>query len=80
MIKLMAQQRVNDRIPRLLPPGAVVAHKTGNLPGVVNDVGIVYGPSGPFVVAVLFDRASDEAEAARAVADIALIAYRRFNS
>ena len=50
------------------------------LPGVVNDVGIVYGPSGPFVVAVLFDGTSDEGEAARSTADVALIAYRRFNS
>lgn len=79
MVRLMAQQRVNDRIPSLLPGGTVVAHKTGNLPGVVNDVGIVYGPSGPFVVAVLVDGTTDEAEAARAAADIALIAYRRFN-
>ena len=79
MVQLMARQRVNDRLPRLLPPGTIVAHKTGNLPGVVNDVGIVYGPSGPFVVAVLVDGTSDEEEAARATADIALMAYRRFS-
>ncbi len=79
MVRLMAQQRVNDRIPSLLPGGTIVAHKTGNLPGVVNDVGIVYGPSGPFVVAVLVDGTTDEAEATRAAADIALMAYRRFN-
>lgn len=79
MVQLMARQRVNDRLPRLLPPGTVVAHKTGNLPGVVNDVGIIYGPSGPFVVAVLVDGTNDEAEATRATADIALMAYRRFS-
>ena len=79
MVQLMARQRVNNRLPSLLPAGTIVAHKTGNLPGVVNDVGIVYGPSGPFVVAVLVDRTNDEAEATRAMADIALIAYRRFN-
>jgi beta-lactamase class A len=80
MVQILAQQRVNDRIPRLLPIGTVVAHKTGNVPGVVNDVGIVYGPAGPFVVAVLMDGTDDEGEAARATADIALMAYRRFAS
>jgi beta-lactamase class A len=79
MVQLMARQRVNNRLPSLLPPGTVVAHKTGNLPGVVNDVGIIYGPSGPVVVAVLVDRTSDEGEATLATADIAHIAYRRFN-
>ena len=79
MVQLMGRQRVNNRIPSLLPAGTVVAHKTGNIPGVVNDVGIVYGPSGPFVIAVLVDGTNDEDEAARATADIALMAYRRFN-
>jgi beta-lactamase class A len=79
MVQLMARQQVNNRLPSLLPPGTIVAHKTGNLPGVVNDVGIIYGPSGPIVVAVLVDRTTDEGEATRATADIALMAYRRFN-
>jgi beta-lactamase class A len=79
MVQLLAQQRVNDRIPSLLPRGTVVAHKTGNLPGVVNDVGIVYAPSGPFVIAVLVDGTTDDAAAARATADIALVAYKRFS-
>ena len=80
MTQLLAQQRVNDRIPSLLPTGTIVAHKTGNVPGVVNDVGIVYGPAGPFVVAVLVDGTDDDGEAARVTADIALMAYRRFAS
>ena len=79
MVQLMARQLVNNRIPSLLPAGTVVAHKTGNVPSVVNDVGIVYGPSGPFVVAVLVDGTNDEDEATRATADIALMAYKRFN-
>src|SRR5206468_7995522 len=42
MLHLLLRQRVNDRLPRLLPDEVRVAHKTGNLPGVVNDVGILY--------------------------------------
>src|SRR5260370_3418240 len=44
MLHLLLRQRVNDRLPRLLPYEVQVAHKTGNLPGIVNDVGILYGP------------------------------------
>jgi beta-lactamase class A len=78
MLHLLARQRVNDRIPRLLPAGTIVAHKTGNLPGVVNDVGIVYGADLTYIVVVLVDRTRDEGEATRIAADVALAAYEHF--
>lgn len=78
MIHLLARQRVNDRIPRLLPPETIVAHKTGNLPGVVNDVGIIYGGQQVFVLAVLVDGTGNEAEAARVTAELAAMAYDHF--
>ncbi len=56
-----------------------MAHKTGNVYGVVNDVGIIYGPSGPFVVAVLIEDTRNETEAIQTTAEIAQMAYRRFN-
>jgi beta-lactamase class A len=80
MIHLLARQRVNDRIPRLLPAGTIVAHKTGNLPGVVNDVGIVYGVEEIFVVAVLADGTRNDGEAARITAELAAIAYEHFHA
>jgi beta-lactamase class A len=52
-IEIMKRQQVNDRLPLLLPAGTPVAHKTGELGGVRHDVGIVYAPAGPLVVAVL---------------------------
>jgi hypothetical protein len=80
MIHLLARQRVNDRIPSLLPAGTIVAHKTGNLPGVVNDVGIVYGGEEIFVVAVLVDGTRNDGEAARITAELAAIAYEHFHA
>jgi beta-lactamase class A len=80
MVHLLARQRVNDRIPWLLPSGTTVAHKTGNLPGVVNDAGIVYAPDAAFVIAVLVDGTSNETEAARLIADLAAMAYESFRS
>jgi beta-lactamase class A len=80
MLYLLARQRVNDRIPRLLPPGAMVAHKTGNLQGVVNDAGIVYAGDQVFVIAVLVDGTRQDAEASRITSELAAIALEHFRS
>ncbi|MBI3979232.1 MAG: serine hydrolase [Chloroflexi bacterium] len=77
MIRLLSRQQVNDRIPALLPGVATVAHKPGELPGVRNDVGIVAGPGGRYVVGV-FSRGAHEAEAIRVIAWIARRAYDRY--
>jgi beta-lactamase class A len=56
-------QQFNDRLPRHLPPGFRLAHKTGELAGVRHDAGIVYPPRGaPVVLAVLTEGAGDGAE------------------
>ena len=51
MITILKRQQVNDRIALFLPRSIEVAHKTGELPGIRNDAGIVYGPSGPYLFA-----------------------------
>jgi beta-lactamase class A len=80
MLHLLLRQRVNDRLPRLLPDDVQVAHKTGNLPGTVNDVGVVYGPSTTLAVAALISDTSDEAAAATGIARMALAAYMYFDA
>jgi beta-lactamase class A len=55
----MLAQQVCDRLPALLPPGTEVANKTGNLPEVTHDVGIVYSPQPTYVIAVLSDESGD---------------------
>jgi beta-lactamase class A len=80
MLQLMARQRINDRIPRLLPGGISVAHKTGNLSGVVNDVGLVSAPETTFAIAVLISDTPAEGQGAQAIADIAAAAYRYFRT
>jgi beta-lactamase class A len=78
MVHLMLRQRVNDRLPRLLPDDVQVAHKTGNLPGIVNDVGILYGPNSTVAVAALVSDTTDETAAATAIAQIGLAANSYF--
>jgi beta-lactamase class A len=78
MLHLLLRQRVNDRLPRLLPDDVRVAHKTGNLPGTVNDVGLVYGENSTVAVAVLISDTTNDAAAAAAIARVAQIAHAYF--
>src|SRR5262245_63450138 len=49
MLELLKLQQVRDRIPRLLPPGTSVAHKTGEVDDARNDCGLVYAPQREYV-------------------------------
>jgi beta-lactamase class A len=42
-----------DKFPRYLPPGTVIAHKTGSLDDTRTDAGIIYLESGPIALCVL---------------------------
>ena len=52
-LSLLKEQEVNDRIPKYLPLGTVVAHKTGLEKRVVHDAGIVFSPHGAYIICVL---------------------------
>ncbi len=67
------------QIRTLLPDGTRVAHKTGGLPGVVVDVGIVYLDKRPFVVSAMANWVADAEKAERAISEISLAAYRYFD-
>jgi beta-lactamase class A len=46
-MKLMTETKTGEnRIRALLPPGTVVAHKTGTMPGTANDIGVVTSADG----------------------------------
>ncbi len=54
MVEILLKQEDRDKIPVGLPRGTPIAHKTGEIDGVRNDVGIV-DPFGerPYVIAIL---------------------------
>ncbi|HSF17544.1 MAG TPA: serine hydrolase [Vicinamibacteria bacterium] len=53
MIAILKRQFYASRLPRHLPRGIEVAHKTGDWPPIAgNDVGILFHPGGPTVVSV----------------------------
>jgi beta-lactamase class A len=75
MVARLQRQSINDRLPAGLPAGVVVAHKTGNLPGLTHDAGIIVTPAGPRIVVVMtWD--SDEGAANTLIADIGAAVYR----
>jgi beta-lactamase class A len=75
MLARLARQQVNDRLPAELPPGTVVAHKTGNLGFVTHDAGIIYGPRNAPLVVVAMTWGSLERVAVDLIADLGRLVF-----
>jgi beta-lactamase class A len=67
-------------IPHDLPAVVQVANKPGNLQNVRTDSGIVFVKDRPFAMSVMTANARDERAAERAISEIALEAYRYFET
>jgi len=52
-LDIMKRQQVRDRIPRYLPSGTPVAHKTGEIAGIRHDVGVVFAKDHPYVISAM---------------------------
>ena len=62
MLGILSKQQFNQRLPRLLPVGIRVAHKTGTVTNpvwVVNDAGVIYLPNGEHVVVTVFSHGTN---------------------
>jgi beta-lactamase class A len=75
MIAILSRQQINDRLPKYLPESVEVAHKTGELYGYHHDAGIIFAPSGAYILAVL-SKSDDEKYAAETIALISQEVYR----
>ncbi len=53
MLDLLRWQKLNNKIPKYLPKNLFIAHKTGELDEFNHDVGIVFAPSGDYIIVVL---------------------------
>ncbi|MBI2334287.1 serine hydrolase [Candidatus Daviesbacteria bacterium] len=78
MMELLSRQTINDRIPKYLPPGTKVAHKTGDIGFFENDAGVIFSPKGDFVIVVLSET-KDPAAAGEIIAKISEAVYDYFN-
>lgn len=72
----LARQQLNDRLPRHLPPGVTLAHKTGELASVCHDAGIVLPEDrDPIVLVAMTEGIASEADAAALIADAGRAVY-----
>ena len=55
MLDILKKCQTNTRIPKFLPPSVDVAHKTGTLDCLCNDVGIVYTSKGDYLLAMFYN-------------------------
>jgi len=63
LVRLMTETKTGPkRIKSALPAGATLAHKTGTMPGTVNDVGVITTASGQHVVLAVFTKAGPRDE------------------
>ncbi|MHB8835551.1 MAG: serine hydrolase [Candidatus Methylomirabilia bacterium] len=76
LLEILKGQHVRDRLPRYLPKGVVVAHKTGLMKDACHDVGILYGRNHDFVIAVLTTEFGSYTQAKQAIGQIGRAVYQ----
>lgn len=87
-ISILKKQQVNNKIPaQIIPRWDIilerseikVAHKTGDMPGIEHDVGIVYAPGCDFIVSVMTENTDNDSaiEFIGAITKIALKAFQQ---
>jgi beta-lactamase class A len=73
MQRALEAQQIQDRLPRRLADGVVVANKTGNFTEVIHDAGIVTWEGGTLVIGVLTQDVRPPWRAMDAIAEIAAV-------
>lgn len=78
IIDILKKQQCNNKLPLLMPTDAVIAHKTGDLPEVEHDVGILFLKNKSIIVVVLTKDLNDNSEGIRLNNEIGKIVYEYF--
>jgi beta-lactamase class A len=77
ILATLGAQQINDGIPRGLPPGTRVAHKSGWVTGISHDAGIVYPDDAPpYVLVVCTTSELTEDESLRIIAGAAAASWQ----
>lgn len=80
ILDILRRCKTDSRIPALLPEGITVAHKTGTIRGVRNDVGIVEAPNGPYAIAVLSRGVPRDIRTDVRIAELSLAVYQEMTA
>ncbi|MBI2070755.1 MAG: serine hydrolase [Elusimicrobia bacterium] len=79
MLELMKHLKHRERLARTLPSGWQIAHKTGLLRRACHDAGIVFSPSGDYVLVVLTWKGPDYRTAKRYISYLGQVTYRYYS-
>jgi len=80
MVDILKRQQVRDKLPFYLPEEIVLAHKTGTLPGVEHDGGILFLPVSSYIICILTADLEVNYQGLQLVASIGKIIYDHFVS
>jgi beta-lactamase class A len=78
MLGYMHRQKYRWGIWKGVPKGVKIANKTGNLEGVLNDVGIVYSPAGKYILSVFTHGFSEKKNARELINKISETVYAAY--
>jgi len=80
-LSILGEQKINDRIPRKLPRGTFVMHKTGLERHICHDAGIVVTDKGNFLICVLAKHEDKYAlRTKKFISDVTLLTYNYYQS
>ena len=80
MLSFLKQQRIGDRIPKYLPKGVSVAHKTGIERNVVADAGIIFSSEADYILCVFVSDFPTYKRAKEFIAKLSLVVYNTYNT
>ncbi len=76
MIKILLDQKLNNKISAMLPADVKVAHKTGSVSAVEHDSGIIYLPDGrKYILIILSKNLNNSQEGIRTIAKVSRMIY-----
>ena len=78
MLDLLKKQTLNHKLPKYLPEGTKIAHKTGELGWFSHDSGIIYSEKGDYIIVVLSESKSP-AGAEDRIAQLSKAVYTYFH-
>lgn len=78
MIQLLKKQQLNNKLPKYLPTNVTIAHKTGEIGGFSHDAGIVYAPTGKYIISILSE-SDTPSQTEELIAKISDAVYKYFS-
>lgn len=80
MLNILKRQQVRDKLPFYLPEETIFANKTGTLPGVEHDAGLLFLPKGVYFIGVLLGGLAANYQGIQVIATLGQIIYDKLQT